>query len=47
MPTYVASTDGLGDIATDAVDAGTAIRPSDLDGSDTYADIEAFRGPVF
>merc|ERR1719240_1648796 len=43
METYVASTDGEGAIATAAVDAGTAIRPSALDESDTnYADIEAF-----
>merc|ERR1711968_201582 len=48
MEDYVASTDGEGNIATDAVAAGTAILPSALtNGGDDYADITAFRGPVF
>merc|ERR1711871_1898110 len=47
MEDYVASTDGEGIIATDAVAAGTAILPSALTTADSYADITAFRGPVF
>merc|ERR1711871_1674513 len=47
MEDYVASTDGEGIIATEAVAAGTAILPSALTSADSYADITAFRGPVF
>merc|ERR1711861_118195 len=46
METYVASTDGQGAIDA-AVDEGRAINPSATDTGDTYANIEAFRGPVF
>merc|ERR1712159_593195 len=48
MQTYEASADGEGEEDEDAVNAGNAVRPSALDGTDeTYANIEAFRGPVF
>jgi len=46
METYLPSLSN-GTIDNNAVNAGTAILPSALDDGDTYADIEAFRGPVF